>query len=122
MNLFLGVENSVGRILSSFNGSTIVTLGDVVLPVKAGPVTQQVMFSIVKDLGPYNAIMGRAWLHSMKAIPSTYHQTVSYLTNVGQVDLLSSQLATRQCYRLSIKEQRGEKNLENPLLEDRTPT
>ena len=39
MQLFLGVVNSIGRILYGFNGATIVTLGDVVLPVKAGPVT-----------------------------------------------------------------------------------
>ena len=73
MKLSLGVVNSAGRILSSFNGATIVTLGDVVLLVKARPVTQQVLVSIVKDLGPYYTIMGRAWLHSMKVIPSTYH-------------------------------------------------
>ena len=121
MKLSLGVVNSTGRILSGFNGATIVTLGDVVLLVKAGPVTQRVLFSIVEDLGPYNAIMGRAWLHSMKAILSTYHQMVSYLTNVRQVDLLSSQLVVWQCYQLYIKEQRGKKNPENPPLKDQTP-
>ena len=83
MNLSLGMLNSLGRILSGFNGATTVTLGDVALLVKARPVTQQVLFSIVEDLGPYNAIMRRAWLHSMKVVPSTYHQMVSYLTNVG---------------------------------------
>ena len=83
MKLALGVLNSDGRILSDFNGATIVTLGDVTLPVKAGPITQQVFFLIVEDLVPYNAIMGKAWLHSMKVVPSTYHQMVSYLTNVG---------------------------------------
>ena len=90
MKLSLGVVNPTEQILSSFNGATTITLGDVVLLVKVGPVTQQVLFLIFKDLGPYNAIMGRAWLHSMKAIPSTYHKTVSYLTNVGQVDFLSN--------------------------------
>ena len=70
-------------------------MGDIVLSVKAGPVTQQVVFSVVKDLGPYNAIMGRAWLHAMKAIPSTYHQTISYLTSFRQFDLQGSQLAAR---------------------------
>ena len=40
MKLFLGVVNSTRRILSCFNGATTVTLGDVALPVKAGPVTQ----------------------------------------------------------------------------------
>ena len=73
MKLSLGLVNSAGRILFSFNGATIVTLGDVALLLKVGLVTQQVLFSIVEDLGPYNAIMGWAWLHSMKVIPSTYH-------------------------------------------------
>ena len=90
MKLSLDVVNSAKRIFSSFNGATTVTLRDVKLPVKPEPIIQQVLFSIVEDLRPYNAIMGQAWLHSMKVIPSTYHQTISYLTNVGQVDLLNS--------------------------------
>ena len=52
--------NSTGRILSGFNGATTLTVGDIVLSVKAGLVTQQVLFSVVEDLGPYNAIVGRA--------------------------------------------------------------
>ena len=52
--------NSAGRIFSGFNSATTVTVGDVTLLVRVGPITQQVMFSIVRDLGPYNAIMGRA--------------------------------------------------------------
>ena len=83
MKLSLDVVNSAERILSGLNGATTVTLGDVTLHVKAGPVTLQVLFSIVEDLGPYNPIMGQTWLHSMKAIPSTYHLMVIYLTNAG---------------------------------------
>ena len=49
-----------GRTLSEFNGATMLTMGDITLPFKAGLVTQQVLFSIVEDLGPYNAIVGRA--------------------------------------------------------------
>ena len=60
MKLSLDVVNSAGRILSSFNGVTTVTLGDVTLPVKSGPVTHQVRFLIIEDLGPYNTIVGRA--------------------------------------------------------------
>ena len=98
MKVLLDKLNLVGRILSRFNGATTLTLGDISLPVKAGPITQQVLFSVVKDLGPYNAIIGRALLHTMKAVPSTKHQTINYLTSAGQIDLLSSQLAARQCY------------------------
>ena len=37
----------------------------------------------------------------MKAIPSTYHQMVSFLTNEGQTDLYGIQLAARQCYQIA---------------------
>ena len=87
MKIPLDHLNSAGRVLSGFNGATTLTMGDIVLSVKARLVTQQVMFLVVEDLGPYNSILGRTWLHAMKAIPLTYHQTISYLTASGQVDL-----------------------------------
>ncbi|RVW19915.1 hypothetical protein CK203_114482 [Vitis vinifera] len=67
-----------GRILSGFNGSSTTSLGDIILPVQAGPVTLNVQFSVVQELSPFNVILGRTWLHYMKAIPSTYHQMVSF--------------------------------------------
>ena len=51
---------SAGRVLLGFNGATTLSVGDITFFVKAGPVTQQVLFSVVEDLGPYNAILGRA--------------------------------------------------------------
>ena len=63
--------SSAGRVLFGFNGAATLTVGDIVLPVKAGPVTRQVLFFVVENLGPLNDIVGRAWLHAMKAIPST---------------------------------------------------
>ena len=58
MKFSSGMLNSTGRILSGFNGATTTTLGDITLLVQARPVTQQVFFLVVKDLGPYNAIVG----------------------------------------------------------------
>ncbi|RVX17899.1 hypothetical protein CK203_004401 [Vitis vinifera] len=95
-----GLENP-GRILSGFNGSSTTFLGDIVLPVQAGLVTLNVQFLVVQELSPFNIILGRAWLHYMKVIPSTYHQMVSFLTNEGQIDLYGSQLAARQCYQIA---------------------
>ena len=104
-----------GRVLSGFNGFITLTVGDIALSDKVRPVTQQVLFSVVEDLGPYNAIVDQTWLHAMKAIPSTYHQTISYLTAFGQVDLHSSQLVARQCYQLSIHErERGKGSDSSP--------
>ena len=104
MKVPLSHLSSADRVLSGFNGTTTLAVGDIALSVKAGPVTQQILFSVVEYLGPYNAIVGRTWLHAMKAIPSTYYQTISYLTASGQVNLQGSQLATCQCYQLSVRE------------------
>ena len=109
---------SAGKVLSGFNGATTLSVGDITFSVKAGPVTQQVLFSVVEDLGPYNAILGRAWLHAMKAVPSTYHETISYLTESGQVDIQGSQLAARQCYQLSLQEREQSECSSEPPLED----
>ena len=94
-------QENLGRILSGFNGASTTSLGDVILPIQAGPVILNVLFSVVEDLSPFNAILGRTWLHSMKVIPSTYHQMVSFITHDGQVDLYGSQLVARQCYQIA---------------------
>ena len=52
--------HSAGKVLSGFNGATTLLVGDITFSVKACPVTQQVLFTVVEDLGPYNAILGRA--------------------------------------------------------------
>ena len=83
MQVQLNKLSSAGRILSEFYGATTLTVSDIALPVKMGSVTQQVLFSVVEDVGPYNAIVGWAWLHAMKAVPSTYHQAISYVTSTG---------------------------------------
>ena len=97
----LTVLENPGRVLSGFNGSSTTFLGDIILPVQASPVTLKVQFSVVQELSPFNVILGRTWLHYMKAIPSTYHQMVSFITSEGQIDLYGSQLAARQCYQIA---------------------
>ena len=52
MQVTLDKLSSARIILSGFNGATTLTVGDIALPVKAGLVTQQVLFSVVEDLGP----------------------------------------------------------------------
>ena len=59
IKLSSGMLNSAEQIFFGFNGVTTTTLGDVMFLVQVGPVTQQVLFSIVEYLRPYNAIVGR---------------------------------------------------------------
>ena len=123
MKVPLDKLSSTSRILFGFNGATTLTMGDITLPVKVGLVIQQVLFSVVEDLGPYNAIVGRAaaWPHIVKAVSSTYHQTINYLTNAGQINLLSSQLAAHQCYQLSVQEHKKGESSNNLASETQFP-
>ena len=116
MNVSFDMLSLAGKILSGFNGATTITMGDITLLVKVGLVVQQVLFSVLEDLGPYNAIVGRAWLHAMKVAPSTYHQMVNYQTTARQINLLRSQLAARQCYQLSVQEREKNESSYSPAL------
>ena len=71
------------------------------MPVKVDSIAMNVRFSVVSDHLPYNTILGRAWIHKMKAIPSTYHQKVDFLTKTGH--LFERQLAARQCYQVKVR-------------------
>uniref|UniRef100_A0A2N9GCP7 Reverse transcriptase domain-containing protein n=1 Tax=Fagus sylvatica TaxID=28930 RepID=A0A2N9GCP7_FAGSY len=74
-----------------FSGEPVVPLGKTVLPVLAGPVNLQTEFIVVKASSPYNAIMGRDWLHRMKAVPSTLHQKLRFPTADGVMELNGDQ-------------------------------
>ena len=49
MKVSLAHLSLASRILFGFNGATTLTVGEIVLSVKAGSVTQQVLFSVVED-------------------------------------------------------------------------
>ena len=78
-------------------------LGKTVLPVLAGPINLQTEFIVVRASSPYNAIMGRDWLHRMKAIPSTLHQKLRFPTADGVMELNGDQVAAKQCVLAATK-------------------
>ncbi|KAG5553475.1 hypothetical protein RHGRI_011374 [Rhododendron griersonianum] len=59
--------------LVGFTGIPVYPLGKIMLPVYAGSVQLQVEFIVVSSPSPYNAILGRNWLHGMRAVASTLH-------------------------------------------------
>lgn len=79
--------------LIGFSGTPVWPLGKIVLPVVTGLVAVNMEFIVVDAPSPYNAILGRNWLHSIKAIASTYHQVVWYIGATGrQEDLYGDQV------------------------------
>uniref|UniRef100_A0A2N9FJ42 Integrase catalytic domain-containing protein n=1 Tax=Fagus sylvatica TaxID=28930 RepID=A0A2N9FJ42_FAGSY len=79
-----------------FSGEPTVPLGKTILPVLAGPINLQTEFIVLKASSPYNAIMGRNWLHRMRAIPSTLHQKLRFPTKDGIMELNGDQVTAKQ--------------------------
>ena len=96
------------RTLTGFNDSSEQMIGTIRLPVYAGDVTRTVKFSVIRARAPYNAILGTPWLHSMKAIPSTYHQCVKFPGKDGTTQTIrGDQRAVRELLIAAVKLQQS---------------
>ncbi|XP_021773633.1 uncharacterized protein LOC110737607 [Chenopodium quinoa] len=62
-------------VLVGFSGEALNTTGEIVLPTYAQGVNLSTHFNVVDCPLAYNAISSRTWIHKMKVIPSTYHET-----------------------------------------------
>ncbi|KAK1563904.1 hypothetical protein Q3G72_034940 [Acer saccharum] len=78
-------------MLTGFSGEQKSTLGEIILPVNAEGVNLYTNFLVLDCQSPYNAILGRPWIHELKAIPSTYHQMIKFPTKWGEAKVESTQ-------------------------------
>ncbi|XP_058219409.1 uncharacterized protein LOC131329978 [Rhododendron vialii] len=69
------LEQSITPLVG-FGAGAVWPLGKITLPVQAGSVVLRIDFLVVDVPYSYNAIIGRTWLHKMRAVSSTYHQMV----------------------------------------------
>ena len=81
----------------SFDGKFVIPNGQIRLLVQARLEVVEVNFIMVDAYSPYTAIVGRPWLHALRAVSSTLHLKVKYLFG-GQIEeLVGSQSSARQC-------------------------
>nr|XP_009794267.1 PREDICTED: uncharacterized protein LOC104241061 [Nicotiana sylvestris] len=66
--------------LTNFNNAVERTSEEITLPVLAGGVTLETMFDVMNQDTTYNAIIGRPWIHAMRAIPSSLYQVIKFPT------------------------------------------
>ena len=92
----------VNSPLVGFRGMKVQPAGTITLPVVVGAypqqITKEVNFLVIDCSSSYNAIIGRLTLNSWKAITSTYHLSVKFLTKYGVGQVQGDQLAARECY------------------------
>uniref|UniRef100_A0A2N9GCT6 Integrase catalytic domain-containing protein n=1 Tax=Fagus sylvatica TaxID=28930 RepID=A0A2N9GCT6_FAGSY len=83
-------DYDVQRVLVD-QGESTIPMGKTTLPILAGPISLQTEFIVVRGTSPYNAIVGRDWLHRMKAVPSTLHQKLRFPTEEGVMEINGDQ-------------------------------
>jgi len=84
--------------LASFEGRSILSLGVVLLTTKACDLKRKTEFTVVDLPMPFDTIVGRPWLHQMRAAPSVYYQCVKFVSPTGEKTILGSQKQARACY------------------------
>uniref|UniRef100_A0A2N9HMF9 RNA-directed DNA polymerase n=1 Tax=Fagus sylvatica TaxID=28930 RepID=A0A2N9HMF9_FAGSY len=102
-----------------FSGESTIPVGKTTLPVLAGPINLQTEFIVIQAPSPYNAIMGRSWLHKMRAIPSTLHQKLRFPTKDGVMEISGDQVAAKQCVLAAARKGLPEKVGVNLSLSDK---
>ncbi|XP_059289342.1 uncharacterized protein LOC132042850 [Lycium ferocissimum] len=88
----------VARVLSGFNMASETTKGEISLPVNIDGTIQQTVFYVIEGDMKYNALLGRPWIHSMRAVPSTLHQLLEFPTLEGIKTIRGEQPAAREMF------------------------
>ncbi|XP_031282174.1 uncharacterized protein LOC116140726 [Pistacia vera] len=82
-------------------------VGEIILPIYAGGINKQTVFLVIDCPSPYNVILDRPWIHDMRAVPSTFHQTIRFLTKWGVREIKGDPKAYRDCYKNAFKDTSG---------------
>ncbi|XP_058181244.1 uncharacterized protein LOC131299682 [Rhododendron vialii] len=82
--------------LVGFGAGAVWPLGKVTLPIRAGIVVLHTDFLVVDVPSSYNAIIGRTWLHKMRAVSFTYHQMVKFPGSNGVEKISGNQKVIQQ--------------------------
>ncbi|XP_070052326.1 uncharacterized protein [Nicotiana tomentosiformis] len=99
------------NLLARFNLTSVTTRGEILLLTNAEGVMKTTLFEVVDgDMG-YNFILGRPWLHEVKAVPSTYHQLLKFPMPEGNKKIWGDQPAAREMNAILVSSSKGKENV-----------
>ena len=93
--------------LVGFDGKVVIPEGQISHPVIMGGKEVSVTFTIVSSFSPYITILGKPWIHSIRAVPSTLHVKIKFPTERGVIVIKGHQQAARQCLTIVVNWKRG---------------
>ena len=90
-------------ILVFGNGASDRTVGEISLVTQAVGVNQLIKFQVMDCPSAYNVLLGRPWIHQMRSVPSTLHQSIKFHTPWGVREIKGEQRIARECYQTALK-------------------
>ncbi|XP_070004943.1 uncharacterized protein [Nicotiana sylvestris] len=64
--------------IRAFDGSARDTMGEINLTMTIGPMDFEIVFQVVDMVTSYNFLLGRTWIYTTRAVPSTLHQMLKF--------------------------------------------
>lgn len=89
--------------LVGFSEETKRTSWEISLPPYAQGVNLLEKFLIIDYDSTHNIIMGRPWIHDLKAVPSAYHQVIKFPMPWRVQKIFGDQSTARECYKTCLK-------------------
>uniref|UniRef100_A0A2N9GJ26 Integrase catalytic domain-containing protein n=1 Tax=Fagus sylvatica TaxID=28930 RepID=A0A2N9GJ26_FAGSY len=80
-----------GMVVRAFDGTRREVLGEIDLPVEIGPQVYDINFQVLRIDSPYNLLLGRPWLHTAGAVPSSLHQKMKLIIGNQLVTILAEE-------------------------------
>ena len=96
--------------LVGFDRKVVILEGQIKLLVVIEGKEVEVNFVVVNALSPYTVILGRPWIHVMRAIPSTLHQKIKFPFENRVVVVCADQKVSRQCLVAAINHEIKQKD------------
>ncbi|XP_026459809.1 uncharacterized protein LOC113360518 [Papaver somniferum] len=98
MNLPHDLIEEDGNPIIGFSGEVTKTIGKVKIPITVDDKSVLGNFLVLDCQDPYNAIVGRDWLHEIGAVTSSYHQCLKFIAPEGVVKVRSDHMASHKCH------------------------
>ena len=94
--------------LVGFDGRMVAPEGQISLPVNMEGKEVMITFIVVNSFSPCTVILGRPWIHTMGAVPSTLHVKVKFPIERGVAMVKGSQQVARQCLVVAVDKRKGQ--------------
>ncbi|XP_071923155.1 uncharacterized protein [Coffea arabica] len=78
-------------IVREFDGARRESIGEIDLVVEIGPVQFQIACQVMHFPSIYNVLLGRPWIHTSSAVPSSLHQMLKFIVNEQLITIFAEE-------------------------------